>query len=92
MGNLDNFTAAVGQAWDKIALEHPEQAQSIEQNFGDGDIVLAIQQTLAKDAAYAALVAQTNAEVDVANLIPLVLPFVLTAIQTLVGAGLLGGL
>jgi hypothetical protein len=91
MADMSIFEQAVGQAWEQIKLEHPEQAQSIEDNFGDGDIVLAINQQLANDAAYAALVAETNVEVSIANMIPLVMPFVINVVGILVSGGL-GGL
>jgi aconitase B len=71
-------------------LEHPAQYADIVNHFGDDQVIVGVQAALANDAAYLKLVAETDAEVSLANLATMLLPFFTKIIGTIIGGAAIG--
>lgn len=69
---------AVGLAWDEYKGRHPQQAEAIESQFGEP--LVFILKKLENDADYQALLTKTEAEVQIANLVEVVAPLVLSVL------------
>jgi hypothetical protein len=78
--NSDTILAAIQTGVDQFAIEHPAQYADIINHFGPGQVIVGVQTALQNDAAYVKLVAETNAEVSIAALAALILPFITKAI------------
>lgn len=82
MTTTERIALAVGIAWGDFAARHPNQAAAVAA-LDDFPTLLCAE--IERDAAYAALVEQTDAETNVANLVAAVGPLILNAVITLLG-------
>ena len=71
---LSMIQQAIGMAWDQFKASHPQQAMDVESEFGNGELIVGLQQELAKDQAYQDLLKETNLEVTGAALAQAILP------------------
>lgn len=72
---------AVGMTWRNFAARHPSQATAIEAQVGN-PVENAIK-TLANDEAYAELMATTEAETNIGNIVHAIAPTVIAMFQAL---------
>lgn len=79
---IDALSGAVGQAWAAYKCRHPQLAAIIEQETADPTVP--IMQGLSADAEFQALMAKTDSETNVANIVKVVLPVVMQIVTSLI--------
>ena len=79
----DIIAAAVGEAYEHFAREHPATARVLQKRLKNP--VEFIMEGLKRDAAYQALVAQTEEELSIAAILKVVIPAVLQIVTTIIG-------
>lgn len=65
---------AIGMAWDEFKAEHPAQAGAFEMQFGDPVAIVVTE--LKKDATYDELLAKTEQETNIANIVKALAPII----------------
>lgn len=75
--------AALTVSWDNYKVEHPGLATAIEQNLDEPVITISLK-ALADDAAFQALLAQTENETDIAGIIKVIVPMAMSIASKLV--------
>jgi len=76
--------SATGLVWADFKNRHPNQARGMEALLGDAPIVPAIIAVLQKGEQYQQLVAETQAETDVAGVIKGMAPIIMEGIRMLI--------
>lgn len=79
----DIIAAALGEAYEQFAREHPSTAKVLRGRLNDP--VKFIMDSLQRDAAYQALVAQTEEELSLAAILKVIIPAMLQIVTTFLG-------
>lgn len=80
---IQMVTDAVGIGWNEYKRRHPGTARVIERNLGNP--VVPVMAALQRDEQFAALMAKTDAETDVVEIVKVLVPAVLNGLIAVIG-------